>query len=374
MTDIDNKNLKFNNKTNAEFQTFHAKLRTFARMKGANCFKAFSSDGIPDVDMAEGNAELYDLIITHTSCPILIQTISNRFTDDGSAALAYIASSWAPGKSEAKAKAAAKEYIVLQSTPLGAEVTVETLRLRLNTMANMRAQLNGTSRNITEQAHCNNIWDMVGEVHESVEMSLKIMSLEWDDVEWTDINYVSSCLEDAITEYDGKRAKKNIGANIPSDNIDKLVAALAGFGNGRQPRGGKGAYAPFDFKNSPPCDECGAPHPQAGDPKKCHTVIRSEGRTPSGWENKPEHLKAKMYGSACRGVQTTRTVEQANQGWCCLVEYSRDAHDTTCGNSERQCSLYCPPVDHHPSRLWQPEQDRTKLPSYPRQEPLHFVR
>ena len=272
--DIDYKNLKFTNKSASEFQIFKAKLRTLSRQKNKECFAAYLAE--PGTYTNDGDADLYDLIITHTASSTLIQTMSNRFQDRGADALAYIASSWAPGKSDAKAKTAAKEYNALLTTGLGSDITIEQLRTRLNEMENMRCQLEGTNRCITDLAHCNNIWDMVGDVSSDIENNLKFASLNWKDGDWADIGVVSACLEDAVTEYAGKRAKLDEGSRraIPSDNIDKLVAALAGMKQGGDGKHTGGGRKPPDLsKPLTVCDQCGVPHPFAGDKTKCHTVI-----------------------------------------------------------------------------------------------------
>jgi len=272
--------LEYKHNSAMEFQTFAARLRTMARTKSADCFKAYSGD---TNDNDTGNVELFDLIINNTINDTLVQTLSNNYLDKGFESLQYIGSSWTTGASTAKAKSAAQEYTQLLTKPFGNDFTMEQFRAHANEMDNKRAQLKNTSREITDAAHCLNIWDMTCNIDTTIEHEMRMAELKLEKHQMSDVGCVLSTCEDAIAYFINKRgSKKTFNITQPSnDMLQKFTAQ----------------YSRTD-RQLETCDLCGIAHPFAGRKDKCHAVIRAQGGTPPGWDSKPEEMRKKVDARA----------------------------------------------------------------------------
>jgi hypothetical protein len=171
MTDDDKTTatIGFMNKSAQEMQAFLSKLRTKTRSKSPNTFALYNFavnkkvHGIKDDALIKAQADLYDLIITHTKSDSLLTTLgASTYEDQGVTSLQYIIGCWSTGGNETKEKNANQEY--LDSLTVKPGITSSELRAKFNEQDRLRADLKGTDREVTDPKYCKDIQDMVSNI------------------------------------------------------------------------------------------------------------------------------------------------------------------------------------------------------------------
>ena len=111
MTNEDKDNIKYENKSLAEFNKFKIKIKAKANKKSSNCLRAVSNTAEGTIqEKTEAHRDLYYIIIDNISDEDLLVTLDTDYPEQGFLALKYMEGLHSAGNNEPKLKESAKKY------------------------------------------------------------------------------------------------------------------------------------------------------------------------------------------------------------------------------------------------------------------------
>ena len=309
-TGISKYSIGYKHQSASECQAFIPKLKSKARADGADTLKVYkhavdeTAHNLNATQLANANEALYDVIIDNLGNDNLVRTLAATYKNDGIAALRYIRGCWATAGNDNKESDASRRYNA-GLVDLKSGVTAFELQEKFNDLSALRADLDGTSREVSNERYCSDIIDMVKALsfEHKMETQSDLRSLSEDERD--EPSKVQTMLEGVVTSINGDREREREGAARkalavgPAANdaaAQNLILAAATVANGNGPlqasllralqgtMGDNGASNNANYNNNlAPCDECGLRHWIAPG-ETCHTKLLAEGKDVPGWD------------------------------------------------------------------------------------------
>ena len=163
----------FENKDADEFEDFRSTIKAKAAQKGPVVLMAFKGrpvaeypGGDPGTQAAAkvtANRELYYIMLLNTKDRSLRRTWESNYDEQGYEAMQYTAGLWRSGGNENKQKQSAQTYDEEKAKIANVRDAPE-FRNICNSMEACRTDLNGTTREITNNVFVNHLYDAVSAI------------------------------------------------------------------------------------------------------------------------------------------------------------------------------------------------------------------
>ena len=154
-----------------EFAGYRLQIKAMARRKTSNpnVYRVLTTKPedlkkiLDEAEVETANAELFDMVVQTCGDSQLLDTLGQRYDDDGYGAMQYIASCWGTGNAGLMDKAWDR-YRELHTKGLQASMTSAEVSAVFTEMSSVAATLKGTTRALTLEQQVHNMIDMFKEV------------------------------------------------------------------------------------------------------------------------------------------------------------------------------------------------------------------
>ena len=260
-----------------EYNAWYVRLRTKARkMDNKDIGKVLDNPTTVAnaADRTTANEALFSIIVESVGNDDLINTIFERYDDDGHEALKYIRSCWTSTTLDSTMEATYDEYQKLHQQALPPGTTSNALSTIFNTMSTKRHAIKDTARNIPDNVHSNNMIDLVRRINSEYRMEVRLAISDINAVV-NDPPKVAGILEGVMAAM-AMQAPAPPPAQQPHIGVNAMLAELGG-ALGITPdeiltlvarRGGRPTT-----RDAAKCDECGIKHGGA-----CYAKLLAEGK------------------------------------------------------------------------------------------------
>ena len=299
MTNEDKDNIKYENKSLAEFNKFKIKIKAKANKKSSNCLKAVS-------DLAEGTAhekeeahrDLYYILIDNIADEDLLVTLDTDYAEQGYNALKYMEGLHSAGTNEPKLKESAKKYKEL-CLKLAESKTAGELRGVINQMQALRKELSGSDREITKNQFISDVCDAVSDMSPDHRREVRdeVKSLT-DKKLAKDETSIVSMLEGVMTTMtlNNNREREQAQQQAFAAQQQQVLAAMQDPGGLAAMLAQMNVGQAYGTTWQDPCGKCGVPHP--GNPEECHAWLLSQGKDVPDWDKKDARAQERIRSRA----------------------------------------------------------------------------
>lgn len=303
----------------AEYMAFIARLKGKAKDHDNDdvirIYK-FAIDGVAHGlsagKLTDANEDFYDLIIANTANDQVVRTLSSQHKNQGTSAIEYLRDCFAIGGNAGKEGEEAHAYNA-ELNDLTAGVTFFELQGKFANLSDMRTNLIGGPREISDERFCADISDMVKRLSHEHKLEVNSELKSMPRAARNSPSAVQAMLEGVVSSINGDRERERKEASRralaaqpaqpvqpaqPANNqlAQALAALLAGDGGAYNYNGGRGNNN--DGGDAlPPCDMCGVRHfiEPGGE---CHAKLLAEGKDVPGWDSKPDAMQRRLQQRA----------------------------------------------------------------------------